>query len=143
NNVFSYTWTGVTNGTYAVFARATDTNNGTARSAMVGFTVRPTNSFPTVSITSPTNGATIESCSSFTIQASASDSDGIARVDFYEGTNFLGSDFASPYTLVGSSWSPGTHVLTAKAVDNYGAKSASAPVQITVGEKDPASANGY
>jgi len=91
------------------------------------------NNPPTVSITSPANGATFAAPANITINANASDSDGtISQVAFYQGATLLGTDTTSPYSFAWNSVGAGNYTLTARATDNSGAISTSAPVNITV-----------
>ena len=47
---------------------------------------------PTVSLTSPSNGATYTAPANISLAATASDSDGsVTKVDFYSGTTLLGT----------------------------------------------------
>jgi hypothetical protein len=93
----------------------------------------PPNKAPTVSVTTPTNGATFVAPATISISANASDSDGtILRVDFYQGTTLLGSRAAAPYAITWSGVAAGTYSLTAQAVDNIGAIKTSTPVSVTV-----------
>ncbi len=93
----------------------------------------PSNSPPAVSITSPTSGATYPAPATVTIQASASDSDGtVTNVEFYQGTTLLGSDATAPFSYTWNAVPAGTYTLTARATDNLGAATTSAPVTITV-----------
>jgi len=87
---------------------------------------------PLVSITTPTNGATFFDPANFTILADASDSDGIAQMQFFRGTNALGTSTISPYSNNVTALSNGTYALTAVATDNLGAKSTSSVVNVTV-----------
>ena len=65
---------------------------------------------PTVSITSPANGATFTSPASVTIQAAASDADGIVvKVGFFNGSGSVGTDTASPYSQKVTLY-PGTYI---------------------------------
>src|SRR5262249_26689795 len=69
---------------------------------------------PDATLTSPSQGAFLRG--SATLQATASDNQGVAKVEFYDGTTLLGTDTVSPYTL---SWNTstatdGAHSLTAK-----------------------------
>ncbi|MBI5388645.1 MAG: CHRD domain-containing protein [Verrucomicrobia bacterium] len=90
------------------------------------------NAPPTVSISSPTNGASFAQGASITIQATAADSDGtVAQVQFFEGANSLGVVMASPYTVT-TTLPSGSHALTAVATDNEGATTTSAAVNIYV-----------
>ncbi len=52
------------------------------------------------------------------LTADAADSDGIARVEFYQGTTLLGTSTASPYGYTWSNVPAGNYVLTAKAYDD-------------------------
>ncbi len=91
------------------------------------------NSPPSVSITSPANGATFTSPASITINANASDSDGtINRVEFYQGTTLLGTDTVAPYSFTWSNMAAGSYAVSARAMDNASATTASLPVNITV-----------
>jgi len=88
---------------------------------------------PTVSITSPTSGATYTAPASITITASASDSDGtIASVKFYQGSTLMSTDTASPYSYTWSSVAAGTYSLTAVATDDDVATTTSSAVSVTV-----------
>ena len=87
---------------------------------------------PTVSLTSPLAGATFTAPATITLAANATDSNGIAKVEFYQGTQLLGTSTSPPY---GGTWANvpgGTYTLTAKAYDVLGAAATSAPVSVTV-----------
>jgi hypothetical protein len=90
---------------------------------------------PTVSITNPTSGATFVAPASVTIDAGASDPDGgaVVRVDFYEGTNLLGTDFSAPFSWTWNGVGVGGYSLTAVATDDRGGATTSAAVPVTVG----------
>jgi Bacterial Ig domain len=92
-----------------------------------------TNKAPTVSLTSPANGASFAAGTKITVSASAADSDGtVSRVQFYAGSTLIGTDTSSPYSV---SWSPviaGSYTLKAVATDNAGATAASATRTVTV-----------
>ncbi len=91
------------------------------------------NSLPTISITSPANGATFTEPASVAISATAADPDGtIAKVEFFRGTTKLGEDTSSPYSYTWSSVAAGTYSLTAVATDNSGGSTTSAVINITV-----------
>ncbi|MCA8832963.1 galactose-binding domain-containing protein [Hymenobacter pini] len=94
----------------------------------------PSNVAPTVSLTSPANGATFTAPASISISANAADSDGsISKVEFYQGTTLLGTATTSPYSYTWSNVAVGTYSLTAKATDNAGATTTSGAVSVTVG----------
>ena len=108
--------------------RAATYGRGIFESYLNGF-----NSAPTVSITSPANGAVLGSPATITIAANAADVDGsIANVEFYNGTTLLGSDNTAPYSFTWSGVAIGSYSLTAKAFDNVGASTTSSAVAISV-----------
>lgn len=131
---YSYTWDDVAAGAYTITAKATD-NQGLTASASVTITVNPAGNIPpTVSITSPTNGQNFTAPATVFIEANAIDNDGsIRKVDFYNGSTWLGSDTNAPYTFSWSNVPAGTYALTAVATDNLNATTTSSPVKIVVG----------
>jgi N-acetyl-beta-hexosaminidase len=89
---------------------------------------------PSVSITSPANGATVTG--NVKVIASPSDSQsGVASVAFYvDGTTLIGTVTSSPWQV---PWNTkrvpaGQHVLTAVATDRVGNPRTSAPITVTV-----------
>ena len=134
---YAYTWNSVPVGAYTLTSRATDNRGATTTSAPVAFTVNA-NVAPTVAIASPTPGARFVYPASVPIAATATDSDGtIARVEFHYDYGLLASDSSSPYAYTWNSPYTGTFSLTARAVDNKGTVTASAPVAITIGANEP------
>jgi hypothetical protein len=95
-------------------------------------TLTVTNPPPSVSITSPADGTTVWAGSSLTIEATASDAQGIATVRFYRDSTYLGQDTTEPYSLVWNSVPGGSYTLVAEAEDTLGATRTSAGVDITV-----------
>jgi pectate lyase len=91
------------------------------------------NNPPSVSITSPSNGASFDEPASITISASASDSDGsVSKVEFYQGSTSLGTDYSSPYSITWSNVAAGSYSLTAIATDNDGSSTTSSAVNVNV-----------
>ncbi|HYC83621.1 MAG TPA: glycosyl hydrolase family 18 protein [Chryseosolibacter sp.] len=105
------------------------------------FSTIGTNPPPSVSITSPANGATFTAPASVTINATASDNGSIAKVEFFRGTTKLGEDTSSPYSFVWSNVAAGSYTLTAKATDNQNAATTSSAVNITVGSSSGSCSN--
>lgn len=92
-----------------------------------------TNPAPTVSLTSPTNEALITTPATITLTANAADANGsVTKVEFYSGTTLLGTSTAAPYSATWSNVLPGTYTLTAKATDNEGVTTTSAPIIVFV-----------
>jgi hypothetical protein len=95
---------------------------------------RSSNVPPTVSLTSPANGATVSLGGSFSLTASASDVGGtVAKVEYYAGAVKIGQATVSPYTFMWTPGATGSYVLTAVATDNAGltATSNAATVSVT------------
>jgi plastocyanin len=94
-------------------------------------TVSGPNLPPVVSISSPANGAVV--ASPFNLSANGSDLGGsVTSVQFFNGAASLGTDTSRPFSIPVSSLAPGSYSLVARAVDNTGLMSTSAPVNITV-----------
>ncbi len=91
-----------------------------------------TNTPPTVTITSPTNGATFTSPAIVPIIANATDTDGsVTNLALFDGATFLGATNNTNFTL-SVSLAAGGHALTAVATDNLGLSTTSAVVNVTV-----------
>jgi len=122
--------------THTIRARAYDTYNNVNTSALVTVTVEKTP--PVVSLTSPVASTVLAGTAS--LSATASDSSGISKVEFYANGILKGSSVAvaSPYTF---NWNTtlvpnGTYSLTAKAYDKAGNTAISAAVSVTVANPD-------
>src|SRR5262249_55676847 len=69
----------------------------------------PGNQSPTVALTSPSNGATFTAPADVTLTASAADNDGtVGKVDFYAGSQLIGTATSAPYTFTWSNVAAGT-----------------------------------
>ena len=132
---YSFNWTPTAAGTYVITARAYDTDGAvtTSQSVTVNVLPAPNNVPPTVTITSPSNNATVYRLLGTTVKANASDSNGtVIKVEFYAGSTLLGTDTSAPYSFVWRPTSRGTFTLTARAYDDDGAVTTSAPVTVRV-----------
>lgn len=89
---------------------------------------------PNVTLTSPTNGATVSG--SVALAATAADNAGVARVEFRVDGALIGSDTTAPYT---GTWSavPGSHVIQARAIDAAG-NLANSSATVNVAQADAA-----
>ncbi|MEP7183006.1 MAG: Ig-like domain-containing protein [Betaproteobacteria bacterium] len=129
---YSYVWSNVPVGSYTLTAKVTDNKGATTTSKAVGVTVN-SNKTPTVTITSPANNATFVAPAMVPILATATDADGtVSKVEFLSGAALLGTDTTSPYTLQWNANTEGTFQLTARATDNKGGVTVSAPVTVTL-----------
>lgn len=119
-------------GSYTFVARATDNLGVSTDSSAVSIAITG-NRPPAVSLTAPANGAMFTAPASLSLQASASDSDGvITRVEFYQGTTKIGEDLYAPYETPLNGLPIGTYQLMARAFDSLGAYTDSAVVTIAV-----------
>ena len=103
------------------------------------FTLR-VNAPPLASLLVPATNTTLTRPPFIALLADASDpdGDGVARVDFWAGTNQLGSA-ASGHLFLWTNPPAGTYSLTAHATDGFGASATSAPVNLTVLLQPPTS----
>jgi hypothetical protein len=99
------------------------------------FTV--SNAPPAVVLTAPAAGTTFTPGSTITLTATATDADGVARVEFYDGSTKLGEDAGSPYSFAWANVAAGNYRLIARATDTHGGSADSSAVQITVGQAQP------
>jgi len=121
-------------GTCTLTAQATDSQGIQTTSAPVTLTV---DTPPTVTLISPTAGTVLLAPASFTITATATDSDGIAKVDFFQNGTLIGTATTPPYTTTVSNVHAGTYRLTARATDILGIQTTSAPINLTLVANSP------
>lgn len=98
----------------------------------IGFAATGDNIAPTVSITSPANGAIVARKSNVTINATASDNVGVTRVDFLVNGALQCSDTTAPYSCTWRVPNPmnKTYQLQARAFDLAG-NVGTATIQVT------------
>jgi len=118
------------NGRHKLTATARDAaGNSSKTSVTVTVSNGSSNARPTVALTSPKRAATFSS--RLTAAASASDDNGVSRVEFYVGGTRVSTDTKAPY---GTTWrsrrkiSAGSHTVTAKAYDAQGLTATSSAV---------------
>ena len=127
---FTFSWTSVAAGSYSVTAKATDDKGAVSTSAAVAVTVKA-NIAPTVSITAPANNDAFYGPGSLTLTASAADADGtVASVAFYNGAALIGTASTAPYTVTWPNVAVANYSVTAKATDDKGLITTSAPVAV-------------
>jgi hypothetical protein len=123
--------------TYHFRVRSTDESGNLATSSDKTFTI-PDTTPPTVTFTSPANGATV-SGTSVTLTATSTDNVAVTGVQFnLDGTNTGSSGTTSPYSIIwdSTSVSDGSHTLKAVAHDaalNY----ATSTITVTVDNRNP------
>ncbi|MES2439172.1 MAG: LamG-like jellyroll fold domain-containing protein, partial [Verrucomicrobiota bacterium] len=129
----SIDWSGLEEGgRYEWYAEVTDgttTVTTTVRSFIAEGALYP----PTVSLTSPVNGAYAAAPADITLQADAADPDGtIAKVEFFSGTMLIGTDTEAPYRFEWSDVPAGSYTVIVKATDNDGLVATAEPVSVQV-----------
>lgn len=68
-----------------------------------------------------------------TLNTTASDADGsIAKVEYYQGTQLIGTSTSAPYSVTWSNITAGTYSVTAKAYDDNGVSTTSAITTVRV-----------
>lgn len=120
-------------GTYTVIARATDNLGGQSSAASKSASVAP-NVPPAVNLTSSAT-ATLpvgNAPTTINLAASASDTDGIAKVEFFDGATKLGEDTTAPYQWAWTNVAAGTYTITAKATDTFGTTATSTAQSLVV-----------
>jgi hypothetical protein len=91
------------------------------------------NTPPTVNLTAPQNNATFTAPANITLSANAADADGtVTSVGFFANDILIQTDQSAPYSINWNNVASGNYSLTAKATDDQGAITVSAPVTITV-----------
>jgi hypothetical protein len=130
---YSINLANLTTGSYTLAARATDDRGGVANSDLVSVTVGPPNALPVVQLTGPAPTAKLIAPASVQLAATATDSDGtIARVEFLRNGAVESTDTTAPYAATLANLPAGTHILTARATDDRGGVTTSAPLSVTV-----------
>jgi hypothetical protein len=109
-------------------------SDGELSSAPAYATVTITNIAPNVALTSPPAGAVfVVAPVDVALQAEAADADGsVVLVEFFAGAVKIGESAAPPYAIVWPGVGPGAYLLTARATDDSGTSTVSAPIPILV-----------
>jgi hypothetical protein len=131
---YGTTWnaSGVSNGSHSIAAQATDKAGNTSTHTINVTVSNGESNDPTVNITSPAAGATVNG-TSFALTATASDDSAIQKVRFWAGSTYLGYDSTAPYS---KSWNTtlgpnGSHTIKTEAIDIYN-NTASQQFNVTV-----------
>jgi Bacterial Ig domain len=132
---YTTSWTPATPGTYSITAVATDSAANATTSAPASVTITASSGTPpTVNVTSPAAGATLQVNLPQTITATANAPGGtVTQVQFLVNNNPLSTSTVYPFAASWLPTTPGTFVLTAIATDNLGNTGMSPPITVTVG----------
>jgi hypothetical protein len=119
-------------GTYKLTARATDNLGVSTTSMPIMVTVR-NNAAPAVSLAGPTDNQGLIAPATVALAATAADADGgVAQVEFFNDAALIGRVTSAPYNFRWTNVAAGTYSITARATDNLGAATTSAPFAVTV-----------
>ncbi|HEX8072873.1 MAG TPA: Ig-like domain-containing protein [Pyrinomonadaceae bacterium] len=138
---------GAGNGTVAYNVAANDAaapRTGTIVVAGRTFTVTQPGTpatLPRVRLTYPAEGAHLTQPTNVFVRADATPAAGrtITRVEFYAGSQLIGTDTSAPYQIVWNNPPTASYALTAKAFDSAGESNTSQPVNLTL---DPPTGGG-
>jgi hypothetical protein len=129
-------WTWVVTGSIRIRVIHTGGENAVVSGVFLDPAAVPApNQPPTVSITSPVEGASYGAPASIAVTADAADPDAggsVAQVAFYGDGTLISTDTTAPYTASWTVTVAGTHTLTAVATDDKGASMTSAAVHAAV-----------
>jgi sulfur relay (sulfurtransferase) complex TusBCD TusD component (DsrE family) len=94
---------------------------------------------PTITLTSPSNGANYPAPATINLAASVTaNGHTITKVQFYNGSSLLGESASAPYTFTWSNVGSGSYTLTARLVYDSGSTLDSSSVSVTVTGAGPA-----
>ncbi|SMC92993.1 glycoside hydrolase family 48 protein [Lentzea albidocapillata] len=109
------------------------TNRPPTDFAVNGVSCTGPNQSPSVALTAPASGSSYTVPAQIPLAATAQDTDGtVAKVDFYAGDTLIATDTSAPFSGTWTSAPAGDHSITARATDNRGATTTSAPAAVKV-----------
>lgn len=130
---FRWTVAGLAADTYAFHARAVDSDQAVALSAVVNVTVERPNTAPVVELRRPADGTLFTAPASIQLAATASDAEGaLDRVEYFAGAAKIGEGAAPAFEWLWQNVPPGAYALTARVQDADGLATVSRPIQVTV-----------
>lgn len=134
---YQFLWATPSGGPLSLTATAVDARGVSGTSTAVGITVTGS-APPTVTLTSPTNGATYTAPATIPLAANATAVGGsVAKVEFFNGATKIGTATTAPYTASWTSVAAGSYSITAKVTDNLNATATSAGASVTVTAPPP------
>lgn len=128
---YTFSWENVPAGDYIITARAVDNDGNIATSTEVPISVVESG-IPKISLISPILNSIYTAPSTVTITATATDPDGISKVEFYSGNDLLHTEVTAPYTWPWENVPAGIYIITAKATSKTGTTTVSSNAVITV-----------
>ena len=133
---YAFTWLRPALGGHTVTARVTDSRGYMRVSNPLTIAVLQATTAPAVFITSPSNGRTVTSSDTLDLGADVSGGGStLTKVEFAVGSRVIATASSPPYVSKWSNPPPGIHGLVARAYDDFGMRTASAPVFIEVQDR--------
>ena len=132
---YQFNWTNVAVGNYTITAKATSNFGTTTTSTPMQISVLGPNTPPTISITSPANGATFIGPANIPITVNASDPDAggsVKTVEYFQNGNLFAVSNVPPFGTTWSNVPNGNYSITARATDDRNGQTTSAPVNVFV-----------
>jgi hypothetical protein len=136
---YTYAWdtTTATNATHTLQAKAYDAAGNVGSSTTLTVTVNNSTTStdktpPTVAITAPAAGTSVNTGAAVVINATAADNVGVTKVEFYVDGTLVSTDTTAPYSYTYTASATGTRSLTAKAYDAAGNTTTSSAVSLSV-----------
>jgi RHS repeat-associated protein len=134
---YTFSWTNVAPGNYALRARVFDSQGRRDASPVVRVRVRD-NKAPHVRILTPDNRETFPAPASIAVSLFANDrDDNLTNVELFASGTSLATFTAAPFEFNWTNVAPGTYALTAVATDDLGLTTTSRTKTITVTGSPP------
>lgn len=136
---WSYSWTPLSDGTYAIWSRATDIAGNIQSSATI-ISVLVDNNPPTSTITTPANGALLTG-TTYSITGTASDGSGtgVQKVEISFNGGWSWTTTATGTTNWSYNWTPveGTYNICSRATDNAGNVQSTVLNEVVIVDRTP------
>ena len=114
---------------------------GSATSTAASLTLNPAPVNLSITLSSPTNGASYSAPVDVPVTVVVTPAASATKVEYFDGTNLVGTATAAPFSLVLSNAAAGEHELVARVTDNQNKTATSQPVSFTVTSENPPSDN--
>jgi hypothetical protein len=129
---YTFTWSGVTAGSYGITAQVVYDSGSTLTSAAANVTVN-NQLAPAIVLTSPANNAGFAAPATITLTADVTaNGHSITSVQFYNRTGLVGEATTTPFTYTWSGVPAGTYSLTARLTYDTGSILTSTAANVTV-----------
>lgn len=143
---YTYQLTGVAEGTYILSVVAEGASGQTVMSNWATVTVLGSGSAatpPSVAVTAPTGDTIYPEGSNIPVNVNATDNSAVSKVEFFRNGYKIGETSAAPFNFTWANAARGDHTIVARATDDEGTTTDSAPVFLSVRQRtDPVPTSG-